>query len=133
MKRSALLPAALLLLVAAAATSAAAIDPTTTSSAAAATITNLVPGSVDAPVDNLDGKPHTGPGLYDMREKGSGSVGISSGRTHVDLKNPPPHTGDHEIVDLEDAEVGEKDGASPASKVSRRNQRRRRITPAQPR
>lgn len=67
-----------------------------------ASYTNQVPGSVDAPVDGLDGKPHTGPGLYDTREKGTGSVGISGGKTHVDLKKPPPHTGDHEIVGLDD-------------------------------
>lgn len=61
-------------------------------------------GAADAPVDGLDGKPHDGPGLIDTKEKGEGDVGISSGKPHVDLKNPPPHTGDHEIVGLPDTD-----------------------------
>ncbi|KAF8542205.1 hypothetical protein BDD12DRAFT_916364 [Trichophaea hybrida] len=67
---------------------------------------NKEPGSVDAPVDGLDGKPHTGPGLFETKEKGTGDVGISGGTLHVDLKKPPPHTGDHEIVNLEDPKDG---------------------------
>jgi hypothetical protein len=69
---------------------------------------NKEPGSVDAPVDGLDGKPHTGPGLFETKGKGTGSVGISSGNLHVDLKKPPPHTGDHEIVGLEEKEGDDK-------------------------
>lgn len=69
---------------------------------------NKKPGSVDAPVDGLDGKPHDGPGLFETAKAGTGEVGVSSGKTHVDLKKPPPHTGDHEIVDLEEPKEGEK-------------------------
>ncbi|TGZ85061.1 UPF0016-domain-containing protein [Ascodesmis nigricans] len=64
-------------------------------------------GEVDSPVDGLDGKPHDGPGIFETKEKGSGDVGISGGALHVDLKNPPPHTGDHEIVDLPDIDEGD--------------------------
>lgn len=53
-------------------------------------------------MDGLDGKPHDGPGIFETKKKGSGDVGISGGAPHIDLKNPPPHTGDHEIVDLPD-------------------------------
>ncbi|KAI5779075.1 hypothetical protein EDC01DRAFT_719147 [Geopyxis carbonaria] len=61
------------------------------------------PGTVDAPVDGLDGKPHDGPGLlWTGEQEGSGDVGISGGKPHIDVKKPPPHTGDHEIVDLEE-------------------------------
>lgn len=76
----------------------AALDPTKV---------NKDPGRVDAPVDGLDGKPHNGPGLFELAEKGTGDVGISGGKTHVDIKNPPPHTGDHEIVDLEEGTEGD--------------------------
>jgi hypothetical protein len=69
---------------------------------------NKVPGSVDAPVDGLDGKPHDGPGLYETKGKGTGDVGISGGTLHVDLKNPPLHTGEHEIVDIEDPKEGDE-------------------------
>jgi len=76
--------------------------------AAAAATLNIVPGSVDAPVDGFDGKPHDGPGLRETRKKGTGNVGISGGSLHVDIKNPPPHTGDHEIVDIIDSKEGGK-------------------------
>jgi len=77
---------------------------------------NKEPGSVDAPVDGLDGKPHTGPGLFETKEKGTGDVGISGGTLHVDLKKPPLHTGDHEIVGLEDSK--EEDESKVRSSVS---------------
>jgi len=83
-----------------AAAAAAPIPTTAAEVAAAAAALNKEPGSVDAPVDGLDGKPHDGPGLRETRVKGTGKVGISGGSLHVDIKNPPPHTGDHEIVDV---------------------------------
>ena len=110
-------PLLILLAAAAAAANAAAVGlpaatpavPTLNTAAAAAAPllippaanVNDKPGSADAPVDGLDGKPHTGPGLFETKEKGKGKVGISGGAPHVDLKNPPPHTGGHEIVDVE--------------------------------
>jgi hypothetical protein len=69
---------------------------------------NQEPGKVDAPVDGLDGKPHDGPGLFETKEKGSGDVGISGGKSLVDLQKPPPHTGEHEIVNVEDVEDEDK-------------------------
>ncbi|KAA8893954.1 hypothetical protein FN846DRAFT_976609 [Sphaerosporella brunnea] len=96
-------------------------QPATPSNAAAADVPakvpnpdeiNKVPGSADAPVDGLDGKPHDGPGLFETKGKGTGDVGISGGTLHVDLKNPPPHTGDHEIVDLETKEGDENKKSS---------------------
>ncbi|KAH8152907.1 uncharacterized protein LAJ45_03133 [Morchella importuna] len=67
-------------------------------------------GTVDAPVDGLDGKPHTGPGLYPEHsdKKGTGEVGVSGGGSSVDIKKPPPHTGEHEIVDIEDPAEGDE-------------------------
>ncbi|CCX10017.1 hypothetical protein FPQ18DRAFT_51523 [Pyronema domesticum] len=79
---------------------------------------NKEPGSVDAPVDGLDGKPHTGPGLFETKGKGTGSVGISSGNLHVDLKKPPPHTGDHEIVGLEEKEGDKVPKEAPIDKLT---------------
>lgn len=66
-------------------------------------------GTVDAPVDGLDGKPHSGPGLYPetSSQKGTGEVGVSGGGASVDIKKPPPHTGEHEIVDIEDPAEGD--------------------------
>lgn len=63
-------------------------------------------GTADAPVDGLDGKPHSGPGLYpeSSGRRGSGEVGVSGGRASVDIKKPPPHTGEHEIVDVEEGD-----------------------------
>jgi hypothetical protein len=63
-------------------------------------------GTADAPVDGLDGKPHDGPGLYPETkpEKGSGEVGVSGGGASVDITKPPPHTGEHEIVEIEKGE-----------------------------
>ncbi|KAI5842305.1 hypothetical protein BZA05DRAFT_205605 [Tricharina praecox] len=95
--------------VATAAAAAVASIPTTAAEVAAAAALNKEPGSVDAPVDGLDGKPHDGPGLRETREKGTGKVGISGGSLHVDIKNPPPHTGDHEIVDI----IAPNDGDEP--------------------
>jgi len=67
-----------------------------------------VEGTADAPVDGLDGKPHDGPGLYPgTEEKGSGEVGVSGGRASVDIKKPPPHTGEHEIVEIEEPAEGD--------------------------
>jgi len=66
-------------------------------------------GKVDAPVDGLDGKPHDGPGLFETKAKGSGDVGISGGKHSIDLKKPPPHTGEHEIVSVEDPQ--DEDGS----------------------
>lgn len=67
------------------------------------------PGTVDAPVDGLDGKPHSGPGLYPevSGKKGTGEVGVSGGGASVDIKKPPPHTGEHEIVSIEDPAEGD--------------------------
>lgn len=66
-------------------------------------------GTADAPVDGLDGKPHSGPGLYPETSgpKGSGEVGVSGGGASVDIKKPPPHTGEHEIVDIQDPAEGD--------------------------
>lgn len=66
-------------------------------------------GTADAPVDGLDGKPHSGPGLYpeSAGRRGSGEVGVSGGGASVDIKKPPPHTGEHEIVDIEDPAEGD--------------------------
>ncbi|CAZ84170.1 unnamed protein product [Tuber melanosporum] len=65
-------------------------------------------GTADAPVDGLDGKPHDGPGLHPgSKEKGSGEVGVSGGGASVDIKNPPPHTGEHEIVEIEEPAEGD--------------------------
>ena len=67
-----------------------------------------VEGTADAPVDGLDGKPHDGPGLYPgTEEKGSGEVGVSGGGASVDIKKPPPHTGEHEIVEIEEPAEGD--------------------------
>lgn len=72
-------------------------------------------GTTDAPVDGLDGKPHSGPGLYPEHadKKGTGEVGVSGGGSSVDIRKPPPHTGEHEIVDIED--LGEGDESSQLS------------------
>lgn len=78
------------------------VPPTAPSKAPKPSEVNKEPGSVDAPVDGLDGKPHTGPGLFETKEKGTGDVGISGGQLSVDIKKPPPHTGDHEIVGIDD-------------------------------
>lgn len=66
-------------------------------------------GTADAPVDGLDGKPHSGPGLYpeSSGRRGSGEIGVSGGGASVDIKKPPPHTGEHEIVDIEDPAEGD--------------------------
>ncbi|KAI5846527.1 hypothetical protein DFP73DRAFT_572811 [Morchella snyderi] len=76
--------------------------------------TSTSAGTVDAPVDGLDGKPHTGPGLYPEHsdKKGTGEVGVSGGGSSVDIKKPPPHTGDHEIVDIEDPAEGDESSLS---------------------
>ncbi|KAL7274675.1 GCR1-dependent translation factor 1 [Rhizina undulata] len=65
-------------------------------------------GTADAPVDGLDGKPHDGPGLYPENTKtGTGDVGVSGGGASVDITKPPPHTGEHEIVDIENPSEGD--------------------------
>lgn len=70
-------------------------------------IKTKVEGTADAPVDGLDGKPHDGPGLYPETkpEKGTGEVGVSGGRASVDITKPPPHTGEHEIVEIKEEEL----------------------------
>jgi hypothetical protein len=62
----------------------------------------------------LDGKPHDGPGLFETAGKGTGDVGISGGNPHVDILNPPPHTGDHEIVDVAENDEKKKEDTQVA-------------------
>ncbi|KAG0637575.1 hypothetical protein HOY80DRAFT_251902 [Tuber brumale] len=72
------------------------------------TLKSKAEGTADAPVDGLDGKPHDGPGLHPgTKEKGSGEVGVSGGGASVNIKNPPPHTGEHEIVEIEEPAEGD--------------------------
>jgi len=74
----------------------------------AGSLKSKVEGTADAPVDGLDGKPHDGPGLYPgTEERGSGEVGVSGGGASVDIKKPPPHTGEHEIVEIEEPAEGD--------------------------
>lgn len=86
---------------------------TTANDAAEAVIATS--GTADAPVDGLDGKPHSGPGLYpeSSGRRGSGEVGVSGGGASVDIKKPPPHTGEHEIVGIEDPAEGDDSLVSP--------------------